>query len=148
MSLRRFRRALMTLRSDRFDRNGIISRGRWTAREYVNLNRTLTKVSPSIFSENLYALHRALPSLSFSTSRLLSSSTVFLSFPLVYAHARAANHGTGRRVRESVFLAYYPFLRFSTEGKRIRRRKVLCICVRVSRVRVCVVCVGEYRRYL
>lgn len=83
------------------------------------------------FSENrLYAIF------SFSLFFPHLPGTVFLS--LVYAHARAANHGTGRRVRESVFLAYYPFLRFSlAKGKEYEAEEKVP-CLRILYVYVCV----------
>lgn len=75
----------------------------------------------------------------FSENRLY---TFRASFSLVYAHARAANHGTGRRVRESVFLAYYPFLRFSlAKGKEYRAEEkvpstyIISAGIHVSRAR-------------
>lgn len=98
MFLRRFRRTMTILRLNRSDRNGIISRERWTAREYVeSLNRTLTKVSPSIFSENrLYTLHHVLPlSLSLPLACFLSQPFFSLSLSFTPTRARPTTEPAG-----------------------------------------------------
>lgn len=52
----------------------------------------------------------------------LSLSLTILSIPLLLPLQHPRNHETGRRLRESVFLAYYPFLRFPTVRKKNPRR--------------------------
>lgn len=72
----------------------------------------LTKVSRWIFEKSTRSARVA----SFPLPPAPLSSSLFL----LYTHARR-NDETGRRLRESVFLAYYPFLRFPTVRKKNTR---------------------------
>lgn len=150
MSLRRFRRALTIFGSNRSDRNGIISRGRWTAREYVSLNRTLTKVSLSIFFRKS-PLHAAPRFASLSLSLPLSLAffpdrfSLFLSRLHPRARSQPRNRPAGKRECISRLLSFPSIFYQREKNRKVPSTYIMCTCLSRGlvcvRARACIVCV-------
>lgn len=130
-----------------------MSRGRWTAREYVSLNRTLTKVSPGIFFRKspLHAAPR-FASLSVPLASLPSPTVaLFLSRLRPRARGQPRNRPAGKRECISRLLSF-PSIFYRREKNTPKEGTVYVyyMCTSLSRVRLCaclrVACVGGYRR--
>lgn len=111
---------------------------------YRLLGSPLTKVSRWIFEKSTRSAR---------TASFPLPPTLGLSRSLSYTHARR-NDETGRRLRESVFLAYYPFLRFPTVRKKntrlgcwlmYRRYRPAALAVSDSHARTALTCTTRFQ---